>query len=539
MNNKKSVIALLLVAIIGIVGLTFAYFSNSTDVENTFTTKEYGTEYIEEFVLPDNWSPGDTTNKTVVATNTGEVDQAVRIHVTETWTTHNDGTLNGWIHSDGTKSNHTTSEELANDERVAVLNLANASDWTKVGDYYYYNYKLAPGESTTSFLESVTFNPKTKLDDTCTESESNGVKTVTCSSSGDDYDNATYTLTLGIETVQYNQYNSAWNLNNTVTIVNTSKPVTLLNHIMSKRNGTSITNYTDGNKGEMYTFNHEATVRTDALIDYRYIGNDPYNYVYFNCDSDGTNCEIWRILGVFNVDDGKQNYEQKVKIVRGSLFPTGMEFDSNLRNDWANESLKVFLNGDYYNRTGAAETYGLKESARSMIDDSKFYLGLVSSIDPENSGYGNTEKIYGDERGTLINSRTTDWTGKVALMYPSDVYMVYANGVDNNCYNDPYHCKSGVPSTGWVYNSNILQGGSEIYNTWLLSPGYCTNACMESYIFGNLSDYGTTYDVSGSFGNSNDVDEKLGVRPVVYLSSSVKIIDGDGSSGNPYVLEEM
>ena len=45
MNNKKTVIALLLIAIIGIVGLTIAYFSNQTDVENTFTTKEYGNEY--------------------------------------------------------------------------------------------------------------------------------------------------------------------------------------------------------------------------------------------------------------------------------------------------------------------------------------------------------------------------------------------------------------------------------------------------------------------------------------------------------------
>ena len=95
MKSKKTVIALLLIAIIGIVGLTFAYFANSTDVENTFTTKEYGTTYTESFVSPDNWLPGDTTQKTLVATNTGEVDQAVRVLVAESWTTENNGTLNG------------------------------------------------------------------------------------------------------------------------------------------------------------------------------------------------------------------------------------------------------------------------------------------------------------------------------------------------------------------------------------------------------------------------------------------------------------
>ena len=224
MKNKKSIIALLIVAIIGIVGLTLAYFSNSDTIENSFITKEYGSTYTEEFVSPDNWLPGDTTDKTIIVENTGEVDEAVRISFNESWTTHNNGTLNGWIHPDGTKSTHTTETELSTDESVAILNLANTSDWTKVGDYYYYNYKLAPGESTTSFLESVTFNSKTKLDDTCVTTIDGSTKTVTCNSSGDDYDNATYTLTFTIETVQYNKYNEAWNTGNMVEIL-VEKPV--------------------------------------------------------------------------------------------------------------------------------------------------------------------------------------------------------------------------------------------------------------------------------------------------------------------------
>ena len=75
--------------------------------------------------------PGDTTNKTVEVENTGSVDQAVRISYTENWSTHNNGTLNGWIHPDGTKSTHTTEQELSTDERVAVLNLANTDDWSQ------------------------------------------------------------------------------------------------------------------------------------------------------------------------------------------------------------------------------------------------------------------------------------------------------------------------------------------------------------------------------------------------------------------------
>ena len=42
MNNKKTIITLILILLIGIIGLTFAYFSNSTTLDNLFSTKEYG-----------------------------------------------------------------------------------------------------------------------------------------------------------------------------------------------------------------------------------------------------------------------------------------------------------------------------------------------------------------------------------------------------------------------------------------------------------------------------------------------------------------
>ena len=211
MKNKKTILILILVLTIGLIGLGIAYFSNSTSFDNLFSTNPYGSTVTEQFISPDNWLPGDVTEKTIVATNSGNVDQAVRIKITEKWLDSNNNELNGWIHEDGTKSNHTTEDELSTDERVAIINFDNNSDWTKVGDYYYYNYKLSPNESTSSLIKSVTFNPKTKLDDTCTSSISNGKKTVTCNSSGSDYDNATYTLTFDIETIQFNKYISAWN----------------------------------------------------------------------------------------------------------------------------------------------------------------------------------------------------------------------------------------------------------------------------------------------------------------------------------------
>ena len=204
MNNKKTLVGALLVAIIGLIGLTIAFFTDSVEIPNKFKTKPYRTSVIEEFVSPDNWTPGTTTTKRVYATNDGDVDAAVRVSVTEEWVSANQNILSNTI--DG--------------ENVAILNLSDNGVWVKEGDYYYYNKKLTKGNSSSSFLESVTFNPNVPSDSICsrnnlTDSTTNEVigKQVTCESSGDGYDGATYTLTIRVETVQYDLYKEVWNTN--------------------------------------------------------------------------------------------------------------------------------------------------------------------------------------------------------------------------------------------------------------------------------------------------------------------------------------
>ena len=282
----------------------------------------------------------------------------------------------------------------------------------------------------------------------------------------------------------------------------------------------------------MFVFTHGET--PNQVTETRYIGDNPNNYVYFNCDDmsnqSASTCEVWRILGVFDVDDGTGNIEQRVKLVRGSLFATGMVWNTNGQNDWTdtNASLKNFLNGDYYNRSGDAATYGLKSSAKNIIDDAVYYLG-ASAYD-STTHFGSAEEVYAWERGNTTcgacNSDTTKltWTGKVGLMYPSDEYMVYGNGVNATCYNDPYNCNSTRASTGWVYNSNKQEGQSSPTDTWFLSP-YSSSA---NSVFGAYS--------SGTLDDNLVINNTYGVRPVVYLKSSVQIDSGTGTQLDPYKL---
>ncbi|MBQ9318224.1 MAG: hypothetical protein IJR82_01140 [Bacilli bacterium] len=218
MKNKKTIIALVAVAFITIIGLTFAYFSDTVILPNSFKTKPYSTTVTEVFESPDNWTPGTTTAKTVYATNNGDIDVAVRVSYTEKWEP---------LDSEATLGLTQTQEidGVETQVRAAIINFADdyATEWTKSTengvDYYYYNHKLAKGNTSSSFIKSVQFNPLIKSSADCVDSDvvndSNeviGTKT-TCESSNTGYDGATYTLTIKVETIQFDAYKDAWGTN--------------------------------------------------------------------------------------------------------------------------------------------------------------------------------------------------------------------------------------------------------------------------------------------------------------------------------------
>ena len=222
MKKRRTIVALVLVAIIGIIAFTFAYFSDTVTIPNSFKTKPYSTSVTEVFESPDNWTPGTTTAKTVYATNNGDVDVAVRVSYTEKWEPLDDSTTLGLTQTQIIDGQST-------EVRAAIINFADdyANNWTKSTengvDYYYYKHKLTKGNTSTSFIKSVQFNPQIQSSGDCQDTdvidedtnEVIGVKT-TCASTNTGYDGATYTLTIKVETVQFDAYKDAWNTNVTI-----------------------------------------------------------------------------------------------------------------------------------------------------------------------------------------------------------------------------------------------------------------------------------------------------------------------------------
>ena len=186
LNNKKTIIAIVIVAVLAIGG-TIAYYASTSTFNNVFETAEYKIVTTEVFESPTNWMPGDTTPKTITVKNEGDINARVRICITDSW-----------LAADGTTilPNH----DETNNIDIAIINPANTSDWTKSGNCYYYIDELEPNETTTSPIESVTFNSLYEGSVECTP---NGTgREITCESSDDSYDGATYRLTLTAETIQ-------------------------------------------------------------------------------------------------------------------------------------------------------------------------------------------------------------------------------------------------------------------------------------------------------------------------------------------------
>lgn len=195
MKNKKSLVAILLLVVGGVVGISFAYFSSTTSFVNEFQTLEYGTSVIQNIVSPDNWIPGSTIDKYLKVTNTGNVDAAVKVSYTEKWLSKKGDEL-----------------PLTQENQPLVqVHWINTDDWIQDGNTYYYKYKLVHGQETSKLFDYIIFNPSTSTDLSCVTRTEGDLTIRTCGTSEDSYDGATYTITFTIDTVQYNKYTEAWN----------------------------------------------------------------------------------------------------------------------------------------------------------------------------------------------------------------------------------------------------------------------------------------------------------------------------------------
>jgi len=139
---------------------------------------------------------------------------------------------------------------------------------------------------------------------------------------------------------------------------------------------------TDAQKKEMWTFSHEATEQTTALTDYRYIGADPNNYVKFND-------ELWRIIGVFDTDDGTG------KVGLMYLSDYGYATSGGATTNRASCLAKELTKWDDSSVSDCKDNDWMYNSSKSQWTITpKFNTNGVFYVD--NTGYVSSNIVYGD-----------------------------------------------------------------------------------------------------------------------------------------------
>ena len=317
-------------------------------------------------------------------------------------------------------------------------------------------------------------------------------------------------------------------------------------------------------KGKVPLSDYVADTASDTAIDEagntRYIGADPNNYVSIDGD-------IWRIIGTMkDVDDGTGNKEDRVKLIRASSIGS-YSWDTSESsvnggygvNEWSQADLMKLLNPGYESESVGGSLYwnnqsgtcyysnnngttscnftstGIKDKLKTLISDAVWntgandcktytYSNIITSKFYELERSSNTGKICSS--GTYCNdtvARTTTWTGKVGLMYPSDYGYATSGGdttdratcLNTYLYNWSDSSVSDCKNNDWLLSST----------QWTLSPG------------ADPSNADIAFRVSSGGGvNTNLAYSTYGFRPVVYLTSNVGVQSGDGSRGNPFIL---
>ena len=196
------------------------------------------------------------------------------------------------------------------------------------------------------------------------------------------------------------------------------------------------------------------------------------------------------------------------------------------------------INGSFYWNRGFGNCYfsrnseyascdftnvGLNNEVKSLIASDIWYLGGRS----EENLYVN--EIYSYERGEDVCGkndiscddniqRTTTWTGKIGLMYPSD----YGYAVDfNNCEQDlSNYADSTCTSSNWLFDGlgkwTITPVGSDIYYS------YYRSSVFLAWQSGEVT-------LTGTGGHAV-------IKPVFSLISNAEVEVHEGMKSDPYVL---
>ena len=268
---------------------------------------------------------------------------------------------------------------------------------------------------------------------------------------------------------------------------------------------------------EELTHEIDDTLQIDSRFktEYRYRGGNVANYVTFNN-------ETWRIIGIMPTEDTNGNASYRFKLVRNSsigqqYWNKTQDATTNSYNNWLTSDLNEYINTTYYNT--------LTTNSKTMIEAVKYYLGGHRPAD--GCVKVTSDEMWQSERKNEANRddyyygtnpiMQSDVNKKIALMYVSDFGYAASKLCTKTIYD--YHSDSLCNSSNnWLDNNT---------DEWLINP-------FPSFKSASFRTY-----TSQTYGKVEvgvvDI-QSINARPVIYLSSNVKISGGNGTTSSPYQL---
>ena len=221
---------------------------------------------------------------------------------------------------------------------------------------------------------------------------------------------------------------------------------------------------------------------------YVYRGADPNNYLYFGGFG-------WRIISL--------EADGTIKIIQNSIInnSTWNSYHPNTKdNQWnSTVDLNIYLNSTYYNMFSSVN--------KNLIANHLWNTGGLP--------YGSKINLS----NIVTAEKTSTYTGKIGLLSLSEYLRTNSN--QTLCANNPGN--TSCKSTNWIIANNSLMS-----YIWLITP-------VSDY----MHDVNVIYTQGGYITSDHvsyySLEDRIGVRPVVYLKSNLKL-SGNGSQENPFII---
>ena len=333
------------------------------------------------------------------------------------------------------------------------------------------------------------------------------------------------------------------------------------------------------------TINYAINTSINGKANYRYVGESPKNYIRFNN-------ELWRIISLseetycVNTECTSFDNTYLVKIVRndsiGSLSwdykknGVGSSISDNGSNNWADSQLMMLLNpvdyyktgynGGYLNAGYSLEGYSVSDGTRIIYRNMGSYFNSdmkpLKPAETNTSGFNSTAEVNKCQNSSIDCMRVLSdsaqtkivpvkwWLYGVNNIYdsnPLDLYYQERNLYDAGRLRDISYPQYWYGKVGLMYVSDVgLSALSQCYetsiNSW--SPtcknGYWLSSSQRDWTLGidSSSDAKAISSTSNGLIQSEDVRNSYGVRPVVYLKPSIRIVGNhEGTASDPFIIE--